>query len=61
MVPETQEAIAAAMRAKLTTLDARLATDAADLDDEGRALIATLRHAAEELAQAIEETEGKQT
>ena len=58
MVPDTDDEIAMAMRAKLATLDARLAVDAAELDDEGRALVDAVRAAAAGLARAIEVTEG---
>lgn len=54
MVPETDEQIVAAMRAKLAALDARLITDAADLDDEGRGLVEALRRAADELGRALD-------
>jgi hypothetical protein len=52
MVPQRPEQIAPAVRAKLATLDARLAADAASLEEsqrDGRTLIDALRQAAAEL------------
>ena len=60
MVPEDDEAIEAAVRAKLAALDARLASDAVGLDDEGRASLDALRRAAGDLSRAIEATEGNE-
>lgn len=55
MVPTDDDfEIAAAMRAKLAMLDARLDADAAAIDEEGRRLIKAVREAARGVSQAIE-------